>query len=249
MKYKALLLDVDGTLISNAVDALPSNAVTNAISQAKDKIHIGIATSRPIYLAGYILNHLDLSGPSILHGGAEIRDVKTGRIYFEEFIPKKTIQTIYSIAKANNLTLQLEQHEALAPVTDSYTFKDIQGAVITGVDPTIVNSIVMQINELHAVFPHKIPSWTKGNVDISLTPLHATKQQGIQKVAEILGITTHEIIGVGDGDNDFPLLMACGLKVAMGNAVPELKAIADYIAPSVEEDGVADIIEKFILNS
>ena len=52
---------------------------------------------------------------------------------------------------------------------------------------------------------------------------------------------------MGDGYNDFPLLMACGLKIAMGNAVPELKAIADFIAPSVEEDGVATVIEKFIL--
>lgn len=41
--------------------------------------------------------------------------------------------------------------------------------------------------------------------------------------------------------------MACGFKVAMGNAVDEVKAIADYIAPPVEEDGVADVIEKFIL--
>ena len=43
--------------------------------------------------------------------------------------------------------------------------------------------------------------------------------------------------------------MACGLKVAMGNAIPELKEIADYVAPSVDDDGVADVIEKFILNS
>ena len=41
--------------------------------------------------------------------------------------------------------------------------------------------------------------------------------------------------------------MACGLKVAMGNAVDDLKAIADYIAPTVDEDGVADVINKFIL--
>jgi hydroxymethylpyrimidine pyrophosphatase-like HAD family hydrolase len=41
--------------------------------------------------------------------------------------------------------------------------------------------------------------------------------------------------------------MACGLKVAMGNAVADVKAIANYIAPSVEEDGIADVIEKFVL--
>lgn len=62
-----------------------------------------------------------------------------------------------------------------------------------------------------------------------------------------MGISTSEIIGIGDHYNDFPLLMACGFKVAMGNAVPELKAIADYIAPSVENNGLADVLEKFVL--
>jgi len=60
-------------------------------------------------------------------------------------------------------------------------------------------------------------------------------------------IKPQEIIGVGDGPNDYPLLMGSGFKVAMGNAVPELKEIADFIAPSVEEDGVATVIEKFVL--
>ena len=65
--------------------------------------------------------------------------------------------------------------------------------------------------------------------------------------ATFVRIEQYEIIGVGDGYNDFPLLMACGLKVAMGNATEDLKEIADYIAPTVDEDGVADVIEKFVL--
>jgi hydroxymethylpyrimidine pyrophosphatase-like HAD family hydrolase len=75
----------------------------------------------------------------------------------------------------------------------------------------------------------------------------ATKQHGIIEVARLLNISTKDIIGVGDGYNDFPLLLACGLKIAMGNANEELKKIADFVAPSVEEDGVATVIEKFIL--
>ena len=55
------------------------------------------------------------------------------------------------------------------------------------------------------------------------------------------------MIAIGDGPNDFPMLMAAGFKVAMGNASDDLKAIADYIAPTVEKDGVVDVIEKFIL--
>ena len=91
-------------------------------------------------------------------------------------------------------------------------------------------------------------SFQKDFMAIEVSNADATKLHGIVEVAELFGIQTHEMIGVGNGYNDFPLLMACGLKIAMGNAVPELKAIADFIAPSVEDDGVATVIEKFILN-
>lgn len=84
---------------------------------------------------------------------------------------------------------------------------------------------------------------------IYITSGDATKQHAVVTLSETLGIPTEEMIGIGDHYNDFPLLMACGLKVAMGNAVDELKAIADYVVPTVEEDGVADVIEKFILSS
>ena len=66
-------------------------------------------------------------------------------------------------------------------------------------------------------------------------------------VSKLLNIKTKHISGVGDSNNDFPLLLACGLKVAMGNANSDLKQIADFVAPSVEEDGVATVIERFIL--
>lgn len=62
-----------------------------------------------------------------------------------------------------------------------------------------------------------------------------------------LGVKKKDIIAVGDGMNDLPLFKACGFKVAMGNANPELKALADYVAPNVEDDGIVDVIEKFIL--
>ena len=71
--------------------------------------------------------------------------------------------------------------------------------------------------------------------------------EGAASIAKKLGISRKEIIACGDGYNDYPLLMAAGLKVAMGNAISDLKEIADYIAPPVQKDGVADVIEKFIL--
>lgn len=112
---------------------------------------------------------------------------------------------------------------------------------------SLAEDIQKELSPRSDIISHKIVAWKQGAISLSITHVGATKQHAIFEAAKILGIETHEIIGVGDGYNDFPLLMACGLKVAMGNAVPELKAIADYIAPSVEEDGVADVIKKFIL--
>lgn len=98
--------------------------------------------------------------------------------------------------------------------------------------------------EAHAFF-----SWEKGKTDIYITHKEASKRRAVKKLADLLNISLSEIICVGDGLNDVPLLNTCGFKVAMGNAADDLKKIADYIAPGVEEDGVAHIIEKFILKN
>ena len=105
---------------------------------------------------------------------------------------------------------------------------------------------IMAIRPTIFTIPKAIASKDKNLVDCYFSHAEATKQHAVLKYAELMGIKTEEIIGIGDGYNDFALLMACGLKVAMGNAVADVKAIADYIAPSVDDDGIADIIEKFI---
>ncbi len=83
---------------------------------------------------------------------------------------------------------------------------------------------------------------------ITINDVRGTKQHGVLEFAKYMKLNPHEMIGVGDEETDYPLLMACGLKVAMGNAVQSLKDIADYVAPSVEEDGLVEVIEKFVLN-
>ncbi|MFA4872954.1 MAG: HAD family hydrolase [Patescibacteria group bacterium] len=85
-----------------------------------------------------------------------------------------------------------------------------------------------------------------GMVGIYITHSQATKQHGVFELSKVTGVPLQNIVGVGNDENDFPLLMACGYKVAMGNAVSSLKEIADYIAPPVEEDGAVQVIEKIL---
>ncbi|MCY6958913.1 Cof-type HAD-IIB family hydrolase [Clostridium brassicae] len=76
---------------------------------------------------------------------------------------------------------------------------------------------------------------------------NVNKGTGVASLAEKLGIKKEDIICIGDSGNDIHMLQYAGLGVAMGNAFPEVKSIADYVTLSNEEDGVAHVINKFIL--
>jgi len=76
---------------------------------------------------------------------------------------------------------------------------------------------------------------------------NSNKGNGVAMLADYLGIASTEVICVGDAGNDIHMLEYAGLSVAMGNAFDDIKAIADYVTHSNEDDGVAHVIEKFIL--
>ena len=76
-----------------------------------------------------------------------------------------------------------------------------------------------------------------------------TKGHALQYLAEHIGCTMEQTIAIGDAWNDREMIQAAGLGVAMGNAVPALKELADYVTLSNNEDGVKHVIEKFVLNA
>ncbi|MBU3188488.1 Cof-type HAD-IIB family hydrolase [Clostridium bowmanii] len=84
--------------------------------------------------------------------------------------------------------------------------------------------------------------------NVEVMKKNISKRTGLEKIARELKIKPHEIICIGDSGNDKEMIQYAGLGVAMGNAFPEIKEIADYITCSNEDNGVAHVIEKFILN-
>ena len=248
MKYKAIICDLDGTLIPNGSKGLPSKKVTETINMASKVIHFGVATARPFFYTKHVTNHLRLSGPSIIHGGAQIIDLTSGKILKEQRIPSEAILKVYDITKKLNLPLFIDEETETIAIPKNWLPHDLLGAYFPSITLKQAKLLEDELSKIPDISVHRIPDWReKQNIDVDINHASVGKQYAILEVAEILGIKTDEIIAVGDGYNDFPFLMACGLKVAMGNAVPELKAIADYIAPSVDEDGIVDVIERFIL--
>jgi Cof subfamily protein (haloacid dehalogenase superfamily) len=78
--------------------------------------------------------------------------------------------------------------------------------------------------------------------------LKSNKGIGVEAIANHLGIQSSEVVCIGDAENDNHMIKFAGLGVAMSNAMEETKALADYIAPSNDNDGVAAVINKFVLD-
>ena len=85
--------------------------------------------------------------------------------------------------------------------------------------------------------------WHPAFTDI--TSADADKGKGLQAMAEYLGLDISETMAFGDGGNDISIIREAGVGVAMGNAGDNLKAVADYITTSVDEDGVKNALEKY----
>lgn len=83
------------------------------------------------------------------------------------------------------------------------------------------------------------PKW------LELMPLGITKGSGLTALAEMLDIPMHDVMAFGDGENDIEMLQAAGIGIAMGNAMPEVKAAADEVSSGNNEDGIAEALQKY----
>ena len=114
-------------------------------------------------------------------------------------------------------------------------FADVQTTLLVGLsaemktfyDMTLIDEAAPAL--VHDQFGQKRP-----------IPKNGGKVIGIQKVLEHYGIRQEEMIAFGDGENDMEMLAWAGTGVAMGNAAPCAKESADWVAPAVDEDGIAD---------
>ena len=247
MKYKALMFDVDGTLVVNDPKAVPTPAVTSAVRKAATVLPVCLATGRGLHEVDPVLYALDVSGLCILDHGALIYDVNHKKIVREVALSKTQVQQAYQVFRSVGLPVYFFDDPSHTEYLGNEMPRSVLGLWSRGA--TAKESALLEAGfaKIENITINKTKSWDGIGLSFEITHADATKQHGVLEVAKLLHIDPSEIIGVGDGYNDYSLLMACGLKIAMGNAIPELKAIADFIAPSVEEDGVVTIIEKFIL--
>jgi HAD superfamily hydrolase (TIGR01484 family) len=251
MKYKALILDLDGTTVPARRDGMPSEKVKQAVRQAAKHVKVCVATGRPIYLAEHIFKELGVNNLCVTDGGAEIYDPLSGRLVFKRYIPADDQVKIWEICRRFDVPLFTSETQYDKPIGDPSELKqEVAKLFIDAAPKELAIKLVEEMEAVEGVAPHFAGSWRPGDVvDIHITQAEATKKHGVEKLMKLLELNPAEVVGVGDNHNDLPMLSAVGLKVVVGNAPDEVKAAADYVAPPVEDEGVADVIQKFILTT
>ena len=243
--YAALLIDLDGTLIGR--DERISPGVAEAVSRVSSKIEVSIASGREPSNVLEFARQLGLTGPQISDNGALILDASSGKPLWSAPLQPGHAREI--VARLRELSLAFIASHPGGTITDADE--------VASWDLTRVSALDMEEQAADEVAAHfesnpdlhvvKVALPYNGMWAVDLTAAGVNKGNAALRLAEMLGIDARQIIAAGDSYNDLPLLQACGLGIAMGDAPDELKAVADYVAPSVDEDGLATAIEDFVL--
>ena len=244
-EYKALILDLDGTLIGP--DEHISPRVADAVREVTAKIGVSIATGRE---TGDVLRYgreLGLTWPQISDNGAQIIDPSSGDSLWSaplgEELSRRAMQPIIESGCEFFVT------HAGGAVTDLANLDTWELTRVSALDLDEADA-----DEMIAVMADEsgldiVKVWLPYNrlwaVDFTRSGIN--KGSALRVLCDMTGIAPSHTIAVGDSFNDLPLMETAGLGIAMGNAPREVRNAASYIVPPVEEDGLAHAIERHIL--
>lgn len=257
-KYKLWLIDFDGTLVGRNFKYSLNSKNSIKKLQALGSL-VSIATGRPYFgLVEKTCKDLNLTSPQIVSGGSLIIDTKAGKKIWGEAISTKTRKGLMSFLSKKNFLFSIEDESyvfapnksILGEYSETINFKNIDDLGNQDIYKVVVfESGDVDMNDIQELLTEDYPDLHIVKSGIGRTVLDITSQKGTKhlaalKLMEILKIDPEEVVGIGDGYNDYPLLTACGYKIAMENAPDEVKEIASLVVPTVKDDGLTVAIDK-----
>ncbi|MCI5801826.1 MAG: Cof-type HAD-IIB family hydrolase [Oscillospiraceae bacterium] len=268
MAYKMLVLDLDGTLTNSKKEITP---VTHAaLDRAMEKgVKVVLASGRPTYGIVPLAKELDLArkgGYILSFNGGRITDCTTGEVIYERILSAEKAGELYDLAQLHKVNIMTYQDENIITEKPDDQYVELESRInkmtIKKVE-SFKDYVTFPVNKCLMVeegdYLGEVEKKVKAAVGDELSvcrseafflevmPKNIDKAYSLGKLLEHLGMTREEMICCGDGFNDKSMIEYAGLGVAMQNGKPEVKAAADYIAPSNDEDGIAHVIEKFLL--
>lgn len=271
MKYKLLVLDIDGTIITKTNRI--SDRTKNAVREVQKKgILVTLTTGRMFRTALPFIHDLNIALPVICYQGALIKNPKNNELLFHEPIPLNLAQKVVEVIKKEKIQLNVYINDALfmtrpkSPEAKQYlkiekqnrnteqNYINLENYKLkqSPTKFTIISNRV-HINKIEKYFQNEFKnelSTTRGIREfLDVLNLGISKGKALKILTDYLGIKKKEIISIGDYYNDIPMFAESGLSVAMKNTPMKVKKATDYVTDSVENDGAAKAIEKFLLKN
>ena len=264
---KVLVLDIDGTLTNSEKQITPitKQGIQDILKRGHKVI---LASGRPTPGMRRYEQELELEkygGYLLSFNGARVVECRSGEIVYQRLLSQSILPSLYHFAKEHGcgLITYLGDTVISAFEPDEYVRLEarINGLPIRVVDNFLefvdfdVNKCLMTAppeeaaeyeKELRENYQGIASVYRSESFFIEIMPENVDKATSLDRMLESLGLTRENAICCGDGFNDVSMIKYAGLGVAMGNAKPEVKAAADYVTASNDEDGVAEVIKKFI---
>lgn len=264
--FRAIALDLDGTLTNHDKVVTPRTRQALLLAESKGAIII-LASGRPTYGIVPVAECLELEkrgGYILSYNGGNIVNAKTGEKLFSQFLPDAVIPILYKYAKEkNHALLGYAGNEIITEMPDDQYVKEesrINKMNIRKVDnlldalephPTKLlmtgdpTDMIKAEEELVEILGEKMDIFRSAPFFLELVPKGIDKAQSLLRLLSKINLTPADLMAFGDGYNDLSMLKFAGVGVAMANAAPEVRADADYVTLSNEEDGVAEALLHF----
>lgn len=268
-QYKVIAMDLDGTL-TNSQKVITPRTHAALMNASKMGVKLLLASGRPTVGIMALAHQLGLarSGGYVLsYNGAQILNCTTGEVPVATWFNRGFVPSVCRFAAKHGITVL--SYDDRGVVTehpdDPYVAEE---ARINGIPVNQVESLVEYLNfpmnklllvgdpdKLAAVEPLMKKKY-QGRLNVyrsqpfflEVVPLGVDKAASLKLLLDKMGLTPAELMTFGDGWNDKSMIELAGMGVAMGNAVDEVKAVANYITDDNDHDGVGKAVEKFVLN-
>ncbi|CRH90641.1 Putative hydrolase M6_Spy0533 [Chlamydia trachomatis] len=268
MSIKLVAVDIDGTLLNSKKEITPE--VFAAVQDAKAAgVKIVITTGRPISGVHHLLDQLHLTEPDdyvISFNGGLVQDTATGEDVLKETLSYDDYLDLELLARHLQVPMHVSTKQGMFTANRNIGKYTVYEAMLVNspvfyrtpeemADKEIIKMMMVDEPDILDAVIEQIPAayFERFNIAksapfyLEISPKTASKGKAIIGLAEKLGLTLDQTMGIGDEENDRSMLEVVGNPVVMENGNPELKKIAKYITKSNDESGVAHAIREWVL--
>ncbi len=267
MGKKLLVLDIDGTLTNSKKEVTENTRL--AIERLMNAGHsCMLASGRPTPGLTFVADILDFQkhgGYLLSYNGARVQNHKTGDVVFEQKLENKYLSELHDFAVENGCAILTYSENAVIAGSGISEFVEIEANLLRlpiedvgdefknikyPVNKCLMTEEPEKAEKLCEILAKKYEGvmsiYRSEPFFIEIMPLGVDKAKSLEKILPILGFDVADCICCGDGYNDITMIDFAGTGVAMANARDEVKAVANYIAKSNDEDGIVGVVDMIL---